>query len=993
MLTRAHLAALFVVAVFGAAPLHGQVRPDRPWRTLETTHFRFHTPLEFEGWTRSIAVRMESVHEAVRSKVGSAPTERIDVVVDDPSNVANGSAYPILDGPALFLWPTPPDPRSGIGKFRSWGELLAVHEFAHLAHLNREPRNVMQRLGRRIFSRPTGPLRGSPRWMSEGYATYIEGVLTGTGRPHSPTRAAILRQWALEGVLPNYTQLSLSGGYNGGSFAYHQGAAFIEWLGARNGDSSITAIFRRQSAVQKRTFVSAFTGVYGESPSTLYSNFVAEQTADAFRLRDVLAAAGVVTGTTVQRLTGNTGDPAVSPDGSQIALVVSGVGGPASVRIWKTEVAPRDSAADSAAARRARQQRARDPEDVPTMSSGPPPRTAVHTLRPVMGRGHQDPRWFADGERLLVWRLEPLGDGAARPDLFIWTPKSGALHRVTTGASVRQADPHPDGTRAAAVRCTDGRCDLMLVDLRTGAVSAVLPPVDGVTWGRPRWSPDGASLVASRHVDARWRVTLVDVRTGALRDVGPDDQADRYDAAFADSGRALVYTSELGGVPNITQLELASGVEQALTRVTGAAFAPEPLRTSRDVLFLHQTSRGMDLHRVAPDSTPVVGLPVVLAAPNALLARTTSDAVRASLAPRGTQVVDTFAIRALTADRPFTTGPRGYVVSPFGGVAVDGAVAGGQITSTDPIGRLSWSLQGVRGEERRWEGGALRTTWRRFPITVSGELFGVGQSLAATTAVRLPAVAPTLTGAQAWHGGALIASAQRLIGAGALPVRADVLLGARGGAATGVLAQRDGGLSAPDRAGHRQLVFGDVHLRVNVLRGVRPTALTLTGHHTLGRTFGEGWERAVATAELRTQVAGRAWQVEGALGTTSRTAPVIEQFALGGIAPGLVDDALFSQRVAIDALPQASVIGTRMTRLRVSTPLAQGLEAYGVGYQAGSAIGGRLSTLAGLELRTTTAAIPYARIPASSVISGVAYHLDGALRDRVFGYVGMRFTP
>ena len=93
MLTRAHLTALFVVAVFGAAPLHGQVRPDRPWRTLETTHFRFHTPLEFEGWTRSIAVRMESVHEAVRSTVGSAPTARIDVVVDDPSNVANGSAH------------------------------------------------------------------------------------------------------------------------------------------------------------------------------------------------------------------------------------------------------------------------------------------------------------------------------------------------------------------------------------------------------------------------------------------------------------------------------------------------------------------------------------------------------------------------------------------------------------------------------------------------------------------------------------------------------------------------------------------------------------------------------------------------------------------------------------------------------------------------------------------------------------------------------------
>jgi hypothetical protein len=976
-----------------ATTADSQVRPARAWRTFETTHFRFHTPLEFEGWTRSIATRMESVHEAVRVKVGSAPTERIDVVVDDPSNSANGSAYAILDGPALFLWPTPPDPRSGIGKFRNWGELLAVHEFAHLAHLNREPRNKAQQLGRRLFSRPTGPLRGSPRWMTEGYATYIEGVLTGNGRPHSPTRAAILRQWALDGMVPNYTQMSSGAGYNVGGAAYFQGSAFLEWLGARNGDSSITAIFRRQSAVTKRTFVSAFTGVYGEAPATLYSTFVAEQTADAFRLRDQLAAAGIVAGVTVQRLTGGTGDPAISPNDSLIALVVGSAGAPASVRIWRTTLAPRDSAADSAAARRARRAQARDPEDVPAVSSGPAPRVAVHTLSPVMGRGHQDPRWFADGTRLLVWRLEPLADGALRPDLFIWTPKSGALQRVTTGASVRQADPHPDGTRAAAVRCTDGRCDLMLVDLQSGAVSPLVPATDGVTWVRPRWSPDGASIVASRHIDGRWRVSIVDVASGTVRDVSPADNADRYDVSFADSGRAIVYVSEVGGVPNIVTAALSSGAEQSLTRVTSAAYAPVPLKRGRDVLFLHLTSRGLDLHRVSPDSTPVAGPPVMLAAPKDLLARTTADAVRASIAPRGPQAVDSFTVKPLDAERPFTVGPRGYVVSPFGGVAVDGQVIGGQITSTDPIGRLSWSLQGVVGEERRWQGGALRASWRRFPVTINGELFGVGQSLNATTSVDLPAITAALRATNTWHGGSLIASTLRRVGAGALPVRADVALGARLGIATGAFEQRDGGASAPDASGSRQMIFADASVSATVGAARRRTTFSLDAHHGFGSTWGDAWERAVATARVQSAILGPTLRVDASIGKTSNDAPMVERLALGGIAPGLVDDALFSQRVAIDGLPQASAVGTRMTTLRVATPTVLGLELFGLAYQAGDVYGGRLSSLTGVELRTATAAIPYARIPAGSVVSGVTYHLDGALRDRVFGYVGMRFTP
>jgi hypothetical protein len=129
------------------------------------------------------------VRDAERRIIGFVPAGRTDVVIDDPYGSANGSAYPFLRGPAVFLWPVPPTPRSFIGNSRDWGEILAVHEFAHIAHLTRPSRNPLQRTWRGLLPEGIGPVATrTPRWAIEGYATYVEGW--------SPARAAPTRRSA-----------------------------------------------------------------------------------------------------------------------------------------------------------------------------------------------------------------------------------------------------------------------------------------------------------------------------------------------------------------------------------------------------------------------------------------------------------------------------------------------------------------------------------------------------------------------------------------------------------------------------------------------------------------------------------------------------------------------------------------------------------------------------------------------------------------------------
>ncbi|HEY7396589.1 MAG TPA: hypothetical protein VH559_17155, partial [Gemmatimonadaceae bacterium] len=130
-------------AVVGT-PLRAQfvVRTWLPWRTIETQHFVFHYPVELEAWTQDVASRADDIQSAVTRLVGYAPPKKTQIVVDDPYQIPNGMAWPFLDRPVITLWASPPTPRDDIGDFRSWGEMLVTHEFAHIAHLTRPTRNA-----------------------------------------------------------------------------------------------------------------------------------------------------------------------------------------------------------------------------------------------------------------------------------------------------------------------------------------------------------------------------------------------------------------------------------------------------------------------------------------------------------------------------------------------------------------------------------------------------------------------------------------------------------------------------------------------------------------------------------------------------------------------------------------------------------------------------------------------------------------------------------
>ena len=947
------------------ASVNGQylTRPNVPWRSITTEHFDIHFPAEMQQWTEAIAVRIESMAAAVNAMVGNEPRSRITVMVEDPSNVSNGFALPFLDGPVMFLWPTPPSPSPSFGTHRGWGEILAVHEYGHVAHLTFPSRNPRERLLWKLLPVQLSPvLRKAPPWVIEGYATVIEGRLTGSGRPSSVGRAAVMRQWALEGKFPTYAQLRSSGTYLGGNMRYLVGSAFLEWLLDRKGDSSLVHLWRRMSARQERSFGAAFAGVFGALPQDLYGAFLVDITAKSLDIRSRIGGAGLVEGELVQRLSGGTGDPAFSPDGQRIAVVVRQLNGPSRLVIWAAEVPEADTTLLRARARIVE----RDPLDVVPFDSFPRPRRALASLHPAGGRSHEHPRWMPDGVQVLVTRDEPAADGVTRPDLFLWDTRSQRVRRVTHNAGVRQADPAPDGLNAAAVRCHAGICDLVVVNLRNGEARVLAPGSLDVVWHRPRWSPDGGSVAASYQAGGTWNVAVIDARSGTVRRIGSPDGTSRHSPAWTASGGEVVVVSERGGVANLELFPIDGSAPAALTRVTGAVMGPEVNRADGSVAFLSMRSGGLDLRRLRTT------------APGAAVDIVRLGAVQAPAAPATMTPGMRFAEQQPTTARDYGLGPRRWRVLPGGLYGPDGSTASLMVANIDPISRLSVVAQGGIGTKGAWRGGSLSVALRRLAVAIDASAWYVDHAPSERRSGRLAPFTADLR----YRGAGVVARVGREAGLAGYLLRA------------GVTAGTVDGLDL-DHA-ERIVALGDARGRLTL--GLGRNTVHLTGNVLVnaGSTGGESFTRVTHGATVTIGTSRRSLRGEWRRGRTDVAGPgqpgrALEEFLVGGPTPPWFDAAFLSNRIALPSVPSGFLFGHQFELYRASIG-GRGWEPYFIWVAAGDALRDP-KRIAGLEQSVAIESIGWVRLPAVRARVGAGYSFDAPFAYRTRAYVSVSYSP
>ncbi|MGA7615496.1 MAG: hypothetical protein WBX15_09995 [Thermoanaerobaculia bacterium] len=949
---------LALVAVAIAATSYAQA-PDRDWRTIETPHYRIHYPAPWESWALRAAARIESIATDVAAEVGFEPGERIDVLVMDPLAAPNGSAWPFLTFPRIVLWTTPPSPESIIGNYTDWTDLLITHEQTHLAHLLRPSRSPWRRFLSTLL--PVGPLAlESPRWVDEGFATLIEGKLTGSGRPNGAFRAAVLRKWAEEGRLPSYQQLDSNSSWLGMSMAYLAGSAYLEWLEQRNGPESLDHLWRRMSARTDRSFDEAFEGVFGDSPARLYDRFTAELTQHAMNLDDALRPA-LRDGELWQDLSWTTGVPEVSPDGKALLTVLRSRRGPSRLVIWST--GPNSEALEERS-RRIEKLLRRDPEDVAPVLAKPLPRKPLYQLVTVDREEPFSPRWMPDGRSVLFVRFEPDADGVLHPDLFRWTPESGEVDRLTALADVRDPDPSRDGMYAFAVRDRWGFSQLVRVDLRSGAVSELTPPSIEETYSRPRVSPDGRSLAFVRHQDRAWHLIVRALDTGSERDLGGRANETIAEPAWSADGSRILATVGSEGLISIAAFSLAGGPPMVLVRTTGAAFGPAPAPDDSSLYFLSLQPDGFDIRKLALSPWPAPLPPV--SAP----ARFPPTPSAAPIAAVRQQVVG--------AGHPYGIGRQEPMFLTGGDWSVSGRTIEAGVRLGDVVGRLDTLVLGSLGSSGGITGGGIRSKWRGWSVHPSVALFDIEQRPSEQSdATRLA------LGLDVHRRGAALGAEWGRIWRG-------TELTLEGGVSLERIGERRSGETAM-----RRTLF--VHPQVSWRTSVGEWHLSQRGALELsaGRTAGAEWRLGSG----HYAIGGGFGSFEAALDVDRREVRdaqhSFDRLVLGGTRGSLIPEGVDATSILRPALRRGTVVGDdsfgQILSIRAGLPVTLFYTRDRV-WSASGARGPWLST-AGVRWNLRSGPVPLLRLPSFDLGAGVARVLDQPFRGETNWWINLRWRP
>src|SRR6185436_5319585 len=539
-------------------------------------------------------------------------------------------------------------------------------------------------LGRLLPFNPI--LLRAPRWVIEGYATVIEGRLTGAGRPSSTFRALLLRRWAEAGRLPSYGELDSSRRFAGMSMAYLMGSAYLEWLEQRSGPDALRNLWARLTARHRRSFDEAFTGVFGERADRLYGRFLAEVTASAIAID---RARTLREGELFQETPRSSGDPAVSPDGKQIAIVIRDRDRPDELVIWSTAAAEKEEKKFS---ERLGKILGRDPEDVGPVRAKPLPREPVHSLTMPDGGDIRIPRWTRDGKAIVFSHRVPDAEGVLHFDLYRWDFEQ--LTRVTHLADVRDADPFPDGRTAVAVRSRYGATQLVDVDLATGAVTPRSEASIDVVVTHPRVSPDGSRVAYVAHREGRWGIELsgLDDSTAWRLDDFPGD---------ASSPEWLPDNTLVATVSKAGFAELVRGTD-TITSSRGGAFDPAPSPDGR-IFFMSLEPDGFVV-RVLQSPVPIPPSPSL------------TDPILIPAIPPAPPQPTLFTAESLASPRAYGLGRQ-----EFGWFAGQN-IARGQ-RAFEAGARFDTLLIASLADGGLPQGVALASAWRGWPVELHAHAF------------------------------------------------------------------------------------------------------------------------------------------------------------------------------------------------------------------------------------------------------------------------------
>lgn len=270
------LLALIILALLSPAQAALGPDPGRDWRSADSTHFRINYAAPQRAQAERIADIAERVYSHLSRDLQWEPSGKIEIIVLDEFDVANGYSTPLpFNESAIFL--TPPNDGELLDN-SIWLELLLTHELTHTFHLDKvrgAPGVIRHIFGRNPLLFPN---LWEPTWAIEGIATYNESSPElGQGRLRGPMFEAWMRIEHEHGFR-FLSEMNSDGRALPTSKQYLYGAYFYDFLARKYGPDAIYRYIDNFSGnIVPRVHTNPLEAT-GKNMNELWDEFIADMT-------------------------------------------------------------------------------------------------------------------------------------------------------------------------------------------------------------------------------------------------------------------------------------------------------------------------------------------------------------------------------------------------------------------------------------------------------------------------------------------------------------------------------------------------------------------------------------------------------------------------------------------------------------------------------------------------------------------------------------------
>lgn len=530
------------------------------WRQMKTPGFKIIYPEGFEDDANDMANTLESIREPETKTMGKNLPKRIPIVLQTQNSISNG--FVSLAPRRSEFYTLPPQNYNFIGS-NKWLDLLAVHEYRHIAQFNRS-RTGITKFFAFLFGGNTQAgvaFMAAPRWFWEGDATLIETAATKSGRGRIPEWDRVFRSNLIDGKRFNYHKQHLRSFKDFVPDHYRLGYYLTGHIRKRTKNPEI---FHEISGSAFQLPIIPFTfsnAMKKHSGKNLIENYEGMMDDLQKQWNEEISKVPLTAFSVHNQRTDKTftdyAYPQVLEDGSVVAFK-SGLSDVGQLVRFDGEG-----------------------NEEKTFISGIMNNTGMlsSTQFKVYWNEYEfDPRW-----RIKTYSV-----------IKSYDFESKEIKRITKKSRYAGAGISPDGYQLVTVLNTEENENyLVILDAMSGNELKRISTDAKAEYAMPTWSSDGEYIVALKITEEGKSVIRINVEQDEEQTLIPVSSENIGNPILIDS--YLLYSSPFNGIDNIYVLDLESGERFQITTSKFGAYSPTLSHDRSELLYADHTVNGLNI--------------------------------------------------------------------------------------------------------------------------------------------------------------------------------------------------------------------------------------------------------------------------------------------------------------------------------------------------------------------------------------------------------------